>query len=261
MIVASIVTIPGRLESLVFVLKAILKQTVKPDFLYVSISNYYPRSKKVYPIEHLQYLKEFLSTYSIPNKIITYQNDIGPTLKLITPLKEYSFKSEEDFIFTFDDDTPLYERTIETLLQAYNKNKNAVYSFSGTREERFLHAEFLPDDYDYFEIDILGGYRGVLYPVHLIDKVEFYNWIDMFISSSNKQGLLAMHDDHIFSYYFKYKNIPRRVSNSPFNKIFIYTPISNEDGIFNDSNTNSSIKIIKDTLFENNLGWVVNNPF
>jgi hypothetical protein len=265
MIIASIVSIPGRLESLIFVLNALLKQSILPDYLYVSISNYYPRSKKYYPGEHLQYLKEFLSNYSIPNKLVTYENDIGPTLKLITPLKE-NFTSvvvvkDEDFIFTFDDDTPLYERTIETLLQAYKKNKNAVYSFSGTREERFLHAEFLPEDYDYFEIDVLGGYRGVLYPVHLIDKIEFYNWVDMFISSSNKQGLIAMHDDHIFSYYFKYKSIPRRVSNSPFNKTFIYTPISNDDGIFNDSNTNSSIKVLRDTLFENNLGWVVTNPF
>jgi hypothetical protein len=70
-----------------------------------------------------------------------------------------------------------------------------------------------------------------------------------------------MHDDHIFSYYFKYKRIPRRVSNSPFNKEFKYTPISNTDGIFNDENTNKSFEIIKETLFENKLDWVVNNPF
>ena len=261
MIIASIVTIPGRLESLIFVLKELLKQSLQPDFLYVSVSNFYPRSGKYYPQEHLQYLREFLSTYPIPNKIVTYENDMGPVLKLITPLKDKNNYADEPFIFTFDDDTPLYERTIECLLQAYNKNKDAVYSFSGTREGRFLHAELLPHDYDYFEVDIVGGYRGVLYPIHLIEKMEFYTWVEMFIASSKKHNLLAMHDDHIFSYYFKYKRIPRRVSNSPYNKEFKYTPISNSDGIFKDENTNTSFEIIKETLFENKLDWVFNNPF
>lgn len=264
MIIASIVTIPGRLESLIYVLNDLLKQSLQPDLLLVSVSNFYPRSGKYYPVENLQYLKDFLNSYPISNRLITYENDIGPTLKLITPLRELSderLNKEDTFIFTFDDDTPLYERTIESLLQAYNKNKGAVYSFSGTREERFLHAEFLPHDYDYFEVDVVGGYRGVLYPTHLINKNEFYTWVEMFITSSKKHNLIAMHDDHIFSYYFKYKKVPRRVSNSPFNKEFKYTPISNTDGIFNDSNTNTSVEITRNTLFDNNLGWVVNNPF
>ena len=262
MIIASIVTIPGRLESLIYVLNDLLKQSLQPNFLYVSVSNFYPRSGKHYPGEHLQYLKDFLNTYSIPNKLVIYENDIGPTLKLITPLRELTdINTDDTFIFTFDDDTPLYERTIESLLQAYTKNKGAVYSFSGTREGRFLHAELLPHDYDYFEVDVVGGYRGVLYPTHLINKIEFYTWVEMFITSSKKHNLIAMHDDHIFSYYFKYKKVPRRVSNSPFNKEFKYTPISNTDGIFNDSNTNTSVEITRNTLFENNLGWVVNNPF
>lgn len=262
MIIASIVTIPGRLESLIYVLNDLLKQSLQPDFLYVSVSNFYPRSGKTYPQEHLNYLKDFLNTYPIANRLIIYENDIGPLLKLITPLREHSDVNTKDtFIFTFDDDTPLYERTIESLLQAYNKNKDAVYSFSGTREGRFLHAELLPHDYDYFEVDVVGGYRGVLYPLNLIDKMEFYTWVEMFIASSKKHNLIAMHDDHIFSYYFKYKKIPRRVSNSPYNKEFKYTPISNTDGIFNDSNTNTSVEITRNTLFENKLDWVVNNPF
>ena len=159
MIIASIVTIPGRLESLIYVLNDLLKQSLQPDLLLVSVSNFYPRSGKYYPVENLQYLKDFLNSYPISNRLITYENDIGPTLKLITPLRELSderLNKEDTFIFTFDDDTPLYERTIESLLQAYNKNKGAVYSFSGTREERFLHAEFLPHDYDYLHEEFDG---------------------------------------------------------------------------------------------------------
>jgi hypothetical protein len=69
-----------------------------------------------------------------------------------------------------------------------------------------------------------------------------------------------MHDDHIFSYYFKYKNIPRRVSNSPFSKNFSYTTIPNEDGIFKDENTTQNMDLIKNTLYEKELHWVVDNP-
>jgi hypothetical protein len=259
MIIASISTIPGRAESLITVLEALNNQSLKPDFLFISVSKYYPRSKKLYPQEHFEGLKTFLSTYSIQNKLIVYENDIGPLLKLITPLRFYNFK-DDDFIFTLDDDTPLYDRTIESLYQAYMKNKNAVYAFSGTRQDRFLHAELLPENYDYFEIDIVGGYRGVLYPVNLIDKTDLFKWLDLFINSCAKKLTIPMHDDHIFSYYFKYKNIPRRVSNSPFSKHFSYTTIPNEDGIFNDKTTQENIQIIKDTIYDKELNWVIDNP-
>lgn len=259
-IVASISTIPNRLISLTTVLTSLLNQTTLPTFLYISLAKYYPRSKKNYPVDDLSSLQTFLSSYPIPNKLIIYENDIGPCIKLITPLKNHTF-NKDDLIFTLDDDTPIYERTIECLLQSYLKNKDAVYSFSGTRENRFFHAELLPENFDYFVIDIVGGYRGVLYPTYLINNAEFYNWVDMFITYAHKKGLTAMHDDHIFSYYFKYKNIPRRVSNCPFNKNFTYTPIKNDDGIFNDPLSENSINTLRETLYDKELNWVIDNLF
>ena len=259
MIIASICSIPDRLNSLITVLENIKNQTVKPDILYVSISKYYPRSKKLYSEISILSLKSYLDSYSIQNKLIIYENDIGPTLKLITPLRFHNY-NPQDFIFTFDDDTPLYERTIETLLAAHEKDKNAIYALSGTRQNKFFHAEMLPEDYNYFEIDIVGGYRGVLYPVYLIDKQELFKWIDIFIDTCSKHNTIPMHDDHIFSYYFKHKNIPRRVSNSPFSKQFNYTTIPNEDGIFKDENTMKNMDLINQSLYDKELKWVVDNP-
>jgi hypothetical protein len=282
-VIGSVSSIPTRLDSLIFVLDDMLKQTRKIDFLYVSIARYYPRSKTTYSQDKINELKTFLSSYPIPNELVIYENDIGPTVKLLTPLKHFVTNTLDSvlnrckgdttgkegyrdnantFIFTFDDDTPVQATTIEALLLSYNKNKGAAYSFSGAREGRFLHAELLPHDYDYFEIDVVGGYRGVLYPMSLFkDKLEFYRWVEMFMNDSKRHNLIAMHDDHIFSYYLKYKGIPRRVSNSPFNKDFTYTPIQNTDGIFNDENTHSSFDILKQTLFDNDLAWVFNNPY
>jgi len=259
MIIASICSIPDRLNSLITVLENLKSQTVKPDILYISISKYYPRSKKLYSEESFFSLKSYLDTYTINNKLIIYENDIGPTLKLITPLRFHKY-DPEDFIFTFDDDTPLYERTIETLLLAHNKDRNAVYALSGARQNKFFHGEMLPEDYSYFEIDIIGGYRGVLYPVYLIDKTALFKWIDMFVDTCTKNKSIPMHDDHIFSYYFKHQNIPRRVSNSPFSKQFNYTTIPNEDGIFKDENTMKNMEVINNTLYEKELHWVVDNP-
>lgn len=267
MIIASLSTIPDRLDSLLYVLKELKTQSVLPDFIYISLSKFYPRSNKHYPDVDLNNLKSFLHSYSIPNKLVIYENDIGPVLKLITPLKNIdvdhpSIAIDSSFIFTLDDDTPIYNKTIESLLISHNKNPNAVYAFSGTREDRFFHAELLPEGYDYFVIDVLGGYRGVLYPLYLFkDKFEFYTWCNTFIVSSKKHGLIAMHDDHIFSYYFKYKGIPRHLGYCPFTKDFNYTPIQNANGIFNDSNNNTSINIIKQTIINQKLDWVVNNPY
>lgn len=259
MIIASICSIPDRLNSLITVLENIKIQSVKPDILYVSISKYYPRSKKLYTEENFLSLKSYLDTYEINNKLIIYENDIGPTLKLVTPLRFHKY-NPEDFIFTFDDDTPLYEKTIETLLLAHEKDRNAIYALSGARQNKFFHAEMLPEDYSYFEIDIVGGYRGVLYPAYLIDKQALFKWIDMFVDACGKDKSIPMHDDHIFSYYFKYKNIPRRVSNSPFSKQFNYTTITNEDGIFKDENTLKNMEVINTTLYDKKLNWVVDNP-
>jgi hypothetical protein len=259
MIIASICSIPDRLMSLISILENIKSQSIKPDILYVSVSKYYPRSKKLYTEDSILTLKTYLDSYSIPNKLIIYENDIGPTLKLITPLRFHNCNLE-DFIFTFDDDTPLYEKTIETLLLAHERDKNAIYALSGARQSRFIHAELLPEDYNYFEVDIVGGYRGVLYPIFLIDKTELFKWIDMFVDTCSKVKTIPMHDDHIFSYYFKHKNIPRRVSNSPFSKKFTYTSIPNEDGIFKDDNTYKNMEIINQTLYDKELNWVVDNP-
>ena len=261
MIITSIVTIPNRLESLFIVLDSLLNQSIIPDFLYVSLCNYYPRSNKYFSNEEKVKLSLFLSNFKIPNKIIEYDTDIGPLLKLVTPLKNHLNIDNDSFIFTIDDDTPLYEKTLECLLLSYSKNKDAIYGFSGVRENNFIHSEFLPENFDYFVVDVLGGYRGILYATHLINKNDFFEWINMFINFSKKYNLIPMHDDHIFSYYFKYKNISRRVSNNPFSKKFIYTPIDNNDGIFNDKNAGLSYEILKNTLIENKLEWVLYNKY
>ena len=103
--------------------------------------------------------------------------------------------------------------------------------------EFFYHGEQVIG-FDAAKIDMLGGYRGVLYPVRKI-REDIERWIDIFVKEHEKDGTLAMHDDHIFTYYLKHKNIDRRIVKIPVNypSECKYKHIHNTDGIFGSGDT------------------------
>jgi hypothetical protein len=246
MIICSISTIPGRFNSLLIVLNSIIDQTVKPDLIVITISKYYPRSGKSYPEDDLKQLKNLESTFSIPVKIIEREKDIGPTVKLISPLGELEL-CDDDLIIIADDDNVLYKETIRLLVEGYKKYGTAVYGIMGKIGEHiYVHGEKVKSDYQC--VELLGGYRGVLYPVKIFKtRQEFLSFVCKFIEENKKKGLIAMHDDEIFSYYAEYENIERRVVSIPGNgNVLHYHPIQNDDGIFNDNRCYESLKIVKE---------------
>jgi hypothetical protein len=165
MIICSISTIPGRFNSLLIVLNSLIDQTVKPDLIVITISKYYPRSGKSYPEDDLKQLKNLESTFSIPVKIIEREKDIGPTVKLISPLGELEL-CDDDLIIIADDDNVLYKETIRLLVEGYKKYGTAVYGIMGKIGEHiYVHGEKVKSDYQC--VELLGGYRGVLYPVKI----------------------------------------------------------------------------------------------
>jgi len=122
-----------------------------------------------------------------------------------------------------------------------------VYGIMGVIERdgkpMFVHGEFVQNNY--VCVEVLGGYRGVLYPVQLIQE-GLKEWVDTFIIEHEKRDLIAMHDDHIFSYYCQKNKIEMRVIHIPnANGRLFYQPISNQDGIFNDNNSEISYKLIQ----------------
>jgi hypothetical protein len=261
MIVVSICTIPGRLNSLIEVFKSIEIQSLKPDNIILTISDYYPRMNKYYPFLDIQKLQEFLKDYTIPVELVIKNLDIGPVFKLLTPILQQSV-SMDDIIITVDDDVPLYEKTIEMLYNSYIKNPNAIYGVMGYREGNFIHSEFIMPQNEYYVVDVIGGYRGVLYPRNLISD-KFKDWITPIISEHRENNIVAMHDDHIFSYYFKSENIERRVCKfiPDGNEGIRYTQIPNNDGIMDDKDKDLSINIIESVIINNGLDWVIKNPY
>lgn len=249
MIVASLCTIPNRLDSLIQVLVSLLNQTRKPDLVLISISEFYPRSGKYYPKRDREKLTVFLENYPLPSQLMMSELDIGPCKKLLTPLSHPILKSS-DFIVTIDDDSPLRPDAIEKLLKSHLKNPGGVYSVMGVREGSYIHAEYIPDNFDYFVIDIVGGYRGVLYPAHLVDYDSFFNFVSPLMEAHKEQNLLLMHDDHVISYYFKQKYVERRVAGGMKSETSAinYITIPNENGIVTDPRSVESMSIIKSFL-------------
>lgn len=261
MIIVSICTIPGRINSLIEVLKSIENQSLMPDKILITISEYYPRSKKYYKIPDIEKLIEFIKDYKIETHINKLILDIGPSLKILSPLSYFNL-NQDDFIVTFDDDSIPYSKSIEILHTSYRKNPESIYGLMGVRENKFIHTEMLPKDYDYYVVDTLGGYRGIIYPKSLIED-DFVEWVYKIINIHNQEDLVAMHDDQIFSYYFKYKGIQRRVAKfiSDGSDEMKYYPIENKDGIFNDPETLKSLEIINKYLSISGLDWILSNPY
>lgn len=276
MLIASVSTIPGRLSSLVRVLERLKDQTMPPDLLIVTIASFYPRLKLSYPSEDVECLRTYLSTYPFPSRIERIETDIGPVVKLVVPLATLKTirhgaepqPEEHDVVFIFDDDSVVYDEAIALLWNAYLRNRDAVYGLMGVIEQgsgespQFIHGEYLPEDIPSMDVDVLGGYRSVLYPVRLLTTLPA--WVDAHVKAHREKGMVAMHDDHIFAYYCQSLDIPRRIVRIPFDannptkiftsdcrrndRVLFYEPIDNQDGIFADPLSHASYELIRETV-------------
>ena len=250
MIILSISTIPDRLSHILEILNRLKRQTMFPDKIYISIANFYPRLNKTYSQDDLNTLENYIQDYPVKIEILRQDEDIGPCIKLLGPI---DYCTNDDVIIICDDDSGLNDRGIELLYNEYLKNKNFRYGFMGIYKNQFLHGENIRHDFglmnNYLEVDALGAYRGILYPVNIFDKQELKEWVDMFVQEHKKHNLIAMHDDHIFNYYCKYKNIPARIVKIPnvVDKLF-YDPIKTENGIFQDNSCSKSLDIMTNLI-------------
>ena len=170
MIISSVITVPDRTDDFIKTLDELLLSTIIPDFLYVSISRFYPRLNKSINESDIEKISEKLKNYPIKNRIVFYDQDIGPCLKLLTPLKEHNLQSD-DQILIFDDDNGLFPTAIECLKNIHDKcGSDSVYGIMGVKNGQFVHGEFV--DGDYHTVDLLGGYRSILYPANILNYEE-----------------------------------------------------------------------------------------
>jgi hypothetical protein len=256
-VIVSISTIPERSDSLIQVLESILKSTTLPNRVIISICREYPRLNKEYTWNEEKKLMKFLESYSIPHTIARYDIDTGPTLKLQSALLFARENGPKNcMILTMDDDTHLYEMALEKMLSNQRKFPNTTICLMGIRGGVFIHGEIIDQEQ---EIDILGGYRGVLYSAELMLERGMLEWIDAFVDKHRSSGIPLMHDDNIFSSFHKKHKIPMKVIPIPTldlyeektQKMLInYVYIKNEDGIHDDESTWISMKKTEEIIKE-----------
>jgi hypothetical protein len=214
MIIASVVTIPDRIQLLIEALNSILVSTQRPDFLYVSVAKWYPRLKKSILTEELNILTDYLDSFEISNKLVQYDEDIGPLMKFLTPLENHEI-TNQDHILIFDDDVGMFPDGIRLLKGCADLcGWHGGYGFIGVGFDSnwYLHGEYIQGG-EYFQLKLIGGYRGCLYPVAAFDienLKEYFWWI---INEFKNRGSIPLHDDHIISAYCLNNNIPLRLVN------------------------------------------------
>jgi len=119
MIYASLTTIPQRLKNLAITVESLLRQTKKPDKIFINIPFKYKRFSKI--IEDNEIPK-------FDNSIveITRCEDYGPGTKLLGSLEKF----KKDSLLILVDDDHIYENyMIEKFFHFYSKAPDNAYSF------------------------------------------------------------------------------------------------------------------------------------
>lgn len=233
MIILSVLTIPQRINHFINVLDELLLSTRKPDFIYITISEFYPRLNLSLTKEELTLITNKLETYPIPNKLVILKEDLGTLSKLLTPFTHHKNLTNDDYIIILDDDNGLFPLAIHLLTnQAYECDELAVYGLVGKSNGEYLHGEFFKSG-DYYPVDILEGYRGVIYPIRIINTPNLLDWLKTFIDGYKQYNMIPIHDDEIFNYYLQLNNIESRIVNIPMGDRFNlnYKPKPNTNGI------------------------------
>jgi hypothetical protein len=156
--------------------------------------------------------------YQVPEVVAAYEKelsvchidrDYGPATKLLAPLAEIEAQQGAGpaCIVTIDDDVLLEPHAIEELVAAAARYPGEAIGFMGVSGGRFIHAETLSEmQSPHATVSVLGGYRGVLYPLEILDA----SLIDDYESIAERcDGFVD--DDHLFAWNLARRNITRRV--------------------------------------------------
>jgi hypothetical protein len=146
MIIGSVTTISGRLESLIQVLNSINEGLVKPDLILIGISNFYSRLGDEY--HERSELMEFLNNYEIKVEIINTEIDVGPLRKILNAydyFQKNDLSNDDNLLWTFDDDVIVSKNTLENLLCYKNSTTNVLCRMGVLFGDpnQFIHCEYV----------------------------------------------------------------------------------------------------------------------
>jgi GT2 family glycosyltransferase len=202
-VMVSMTTIPSRLPHCTHALDRLLGQSVTDFDLELYLPEVCARTG-----EHYQVPPE-LSGYGGKLAVRRIATDYGPATKLLGPLAMVLERGDEDrrAVITVDDDVLLEPHAIEELLDAATRHPHTALGFMGVSGGHFVHAEAVAaNGLSHVPVDVLGGYRAVLYPVDVLDRSLFAD-----LDALSERVGPFLDDDHLIGWNLARRGIPRAV--------------------------------------------------
>lgn len=122
-LVVSLTTLPARVNGVMETVRSLLRQSVRPDRIYLNVptaSNRFKEARYVIP----RALSELDKSV-----VIQRTTDLGPATKLIATLEKEA--DPNTLIITVDDDMVYGPSMVASLLEAHLLEPNAAYGFAG----------------------------------------------------------------------------------------------------------------------------------
>src|SRR5438093_3262736 len=124
-VIASLTTVPGRINNLRPTIRSLLKQTRPPDEIVLAIPEFSIREQRPYVVP------EYLS--QLPRvRVLRCREDYGPATKFIAAIQDELAAGRENTLIMVVDDDRLYPRdALETYLHFNNQFPDAALCFRG----------------------------------------------------------------------------------------------------------------------------------
>jgi hypothetical protein len=197
-IIATMTTLPSRINFLAPVIEAVLNQTIAVSSLELNVPIFCERTKEVYTIP------DWLNSI---NKVTVFRTeDWGPITKIAPTLIRHKLDNEL-YLWSIDDDFAYPPNQLELLVSAHDKEKKRILTRHGGY---FAENGDITFTYGAGPVHMLEGFGGVLYPPDCIsDDFESY------VRTTCQNEDCRMSDDLVLSYYFRKHNVEIYLYNKP----------------------------------------------
>jgi len=199
MIIASVSTIPSRLNKMRDTLISLKNQTKSISKIEVNLPKVCKRTGEEYPTPDWlvdSELKDFVEVFEV--------EDLGPITKIYETIQRH----KDCFIMTIDDDIIYPSLTVETLWKCSEKlEHNCAVGISGFNFVKFASQVVLNATFNFTQTHVIEGYCGVLYPPQ-IWKDDFNSYIKVCLSNPDAK----FSDDVILSNYLARSGIHRYIA-------------------------------------------------
>ncbi len=197
-VIASLTTIPSRIDHIRPVLLSALNQTVKIEKVEINIPLVCGRTGE---------------EYLIPDWLIDMRGveifrteDYGPITKIAPTLLRHSSRSDL-YVWAIDDDCAYPSDQLEVLLKGFSPDESRILvryggALNSGHDFQNWYGEGL--------VSFFEGFGGVLYPPNSVGK-DFDDYVK--ITSDNQDCRRS--DDIVLSMYFNNRNIPIYLYNHP----------------------------------------------